>query len=65
MAELRSYARPRSGGARARADPLRARTANRATIAFNRPEVLNAFDFQTLRELSRAVEDASWDDASA
>jgi enoyl-CoA hydratase/carnithine racemase len=34
----------------------------RATIAFNRPDVHNAFDFQTLRELSRAVEDASWDD---
>jgi enoyl-CoA hydratase/carnithine racemase len=35
----------------------------RATIRFNRPEVLNAFDFQTLRELARACEDASWDDA--
>jgi enoyl-CoA hydratase/carnithine racemase len=34
----------------------------RATIAFDRPEVLNAFDFATLRELSRAIEDASWDD---
>jgi enoyl-CoA hydratase/carnithine racemase len=34
----------------------------RATIRFNRPEVLNAFDFQTLRELARACEDASWDD---
>ena len=29
----------------------------------NRPEVLNAFDFQTLRELARACEDASWDDS--
>lgn len=35
----------------------------RATIRFNRPEVLNAFDFQTLRELARASEDASWDDS--
>ena len=35
----------------------------RATIAFDRPEVLNAFDFGALRELSRAIEDASWDDA--
>jgi enoyl-CoA hydratase/carnithine racemase len=35
----------------------------RATIRFNRPEVLNAFDFQTLRELARACEDASWDDS--
>ena len=34
----------------------------RATIPLNRPEVLNAFDFQTLRELARACEDASWDD---
>jgi enoyl-CoA hydratase/carnithine racemase len=34
----------------------------RATITFNRPERLNAFDFQTLRELARACEDASWDD---
>jgi enoyl-CoA hydratase/carnithine racemase len=35
----------------------------RATIRFNRPEVLNAFDFQTLRELARACEDASWDNS--
>src|SRR5213083_2191818 len=34
----------------------------RATITLNRPEVLNAFDFRTLRELARAAEDASWDD---
>ena len=34
----------------------------RATIRLNRPEVLNAFDFQTLREVARAAEDASWDD---
>ena len=34
----------------------------RATIRLNRPEVLNAFDFQTLRELARAAEDVSWDD---
>jgi enoyl-CoA hydratase/carnithine racemase len=33
-----------------------------ATITLNRPEVLNAFDFQMLRELARAAEDASWDD---
>jgi len=37
----------------------------RATATINRPEVLNAFDFQTLRELSRAFEDASWDDEIA
>lgn len=34
----------------------------RAVVTINRPEVLNAFDFQTLREMSRAFEDASWDD---
>jgi enoyl-CoA hydratase/carnithine racemase len=34
----------------------------RATIRLNRPEVLNAFDFLTLREIARACEDASWDD---
>jgi enoyl-CoA hydratase/carnithine racemase len=35
----------------------------RATIRLNRPDVLNAFDFRMLRELARACEDASWDDA--
>jgi enoyl-CoA hydratase/carnithine racemase len=35
----------------------------RATIRLNRPEVLNAFDFLMLREIARAAEDASWDDA--
>jgi enoyl-CoA hydratase/carnithine racemase len=34
----------------------------RATITLNRPEVLNAFDFQMLREIARAAEDASYDD---
>lgn len=34
----------------------------RATITLDRPERLNAFDFQMLRELARACEDASWDD---
>ena len=35
----------------------------RATVTLDRPDVLNAFDFQMLRELARAFEDASWDDA--
>ena len=35
---------------------------HRATIRLNRPEKLNAFDFQMLREIARACEDASWDD---
>jgi enoyl-CoA hydratase/carnithine racemase len=36
-----------------------------ATVAIDRPDVLNAFDFQTLREMARAFEDASWDDTIA
>jgi enoyl-CoA hydratase/carnithine racemase len=42
---------------------LYAKGNGRATVTINRPEVLNAFDFQTLREMTRAFEDASWDDA--
>src|SRR4051812_18906566 len=34
----------------------------RATITLNRPEILNAFDYQMLREIARACEDASYDD---
>jgi enoyl-CoA hydratase/carnithine racemase len=36
-----------------------------ATVTIRRPEVLNALDFQTMRELSRAFEQASWDDEIA
>jgi enoyl-CoA hydratase/carnithine racemase len=36
-----------------------------ATVTIDRPDVLNAFDFRTLRELARAFEDASWDDTVA
>jgi enoyl-CoA hydratase/carnithine racemase len=36
-----------------------------ATITIDRPEVMNAFDFQTLRELARAIEDTSWDERVA
>jgi enoyl-CoA hydratase/carnithine racemase len=36
-----------------------------ATVTIDREQVLNAFDFQTLRELGRAFEDASWDDSIA
>lgn len=34
-----------------------------ATITLNRPEVLNCFDYTTLKELATAFEDASVDDA--
>jgi len=37
----------------------------RATVTINRPEVHNCLDFQTLREMGQAFEDASWDDAVA
>jgi enoyl-CoA hydratase/carnithine racemase len=36
-----------------------------ATVTIDRQQVLNAFDFRTMRELGRAFEDASWDDAMA
>lgn len=34
-----------------------------ARVTINRPEVLNALDFQTLTEMATAFQDASWDDA--
>jgi enoyl-CoA hydratase/carnithine racemase len=37
----------------------------RATITFNRPEVLNAVNHEMLQELNTAFKDASWDDAVA
>ena len=37
----------------------------RAVITLNRPEVHNALNLETLLELGRAIEDASWDDAIA
>lgn len=37
----------------------------RATITFNRPEVLNAVNWDMLRELNLAFKDASWDDSVA
>ena len=36
-----------------------------ATVTIDRPDVLNCFDFRTLREMARAFEDASWDDSVA
>jgi enoyl-CoA hydratase/carnithine racemase len=36
-----------------------------ATVTIDRPDVLNALDFPTMRELSRAFEQASWDDEIA
>lgn len=37
----------------------------RAYVTFNRPEVLNAVDGETLVELNAAFQDASWDDGVA
>ena len=36
-----------------------------ATVTIDRPDVMNALDFPTLRELARAFEQASWDDGVA
>ena len=36
-----------------------------ATVTIDRPAVLNALDFPTMRELARAFEQASWDDSVA
>ena len=36
-----------------------------ATVTIDRPNVLNALDFPTLKELSHAFEQASWDDSVA
>jgi enoyl-CoA hydratase/carnithine racemase len=38
---------------------------HRATVTINRPDVLNAFDYQTLRELERAFQIAADDDRVA
>lgn len=37
----------------------------RATVTFNRPEVLNAVNYAVLQELNTAFKDASWDDRIA
>ena len=55
----RRRSRPRSSASRRSSTRRR---PPRATVTLNRPEVLNAFDFQMLRELARAFEDSSWDD---
>jgi enoyl-CoA hydratase/carnithine racemase len=34
-----------------------------ATVTIDRPQVMNAFDFRTLREMGAAFEQAAWDDA--
>ena len=36
-----------------------------ALVTLDRPDVLNALDFPTMRELARAFEQASWDDSVA
>lgn len=42
-----------------------ARQPGRATVTINRPDVYNAFDFQTLREMAAAFLDAAHDDSVA
>lgn len=44
---------------------LYVKTGWRATVTINRPAVMNALDFLTLRELAAAFEDAAWDDGIA
>jgi enoyl-CoA hydratase/carnithine racemase len=39
--------------------------AHVATVTIDRPDVLNALDFPTMRELARAFEQAAWDDSVA
>jgi enoyl-CoA hydratase/carnithine racemase len=41
------------------------KAAYRATIVINRPKVHNALNFETLRELGKALEMAAWDDEVA
>ena len=36
-----------------------------ATVTIDRPDVMNALDFPTMRELARAFEQAAWDDGVA
>lgn len=44
---------------------LYAKANGRATVTFNRSEVLNCVNHQVLRELNIAFKDASWDDSVA
>ena len=39
------------------------KSGSRATITFNRPEVLNEANYQVLSEMNQALKDASWDDS--
>lgn len=44
---------------------LYTKTGSRATITFNRPDVLNAVNSDVLAEMNIALKDASWDDRVA
>ncbi|MCW5878892.1 MAG: enoyl-CoA hydratase/isomerase family protein [Anaerolineales bacterium] len=60
----------RSFGGRAAADfdfkaIVYTKKDGRATVTFNRPQVLNAVNHQVLTELNMALKDASWDDSVA
>ncbi|HEY3249326.1 MAG TPA: enoyl-CoA hydratase-related protein [bacterium] len=59
------YPRPQEPSAFAFQQILYEKRPPAAWVTINRPNVLNALNFQTLREMSRAFEDASWDDGIA
>lgn len=41
------------------------KTGSRATVTFNRPEVLNAVNYSVLSEMNQVLKDAAWDDRVA
>ncbi len=63
--EEQTYPRSRPAGSFAFRRILYQKVPPVARVTINRPEVHNALNFETLREMSRAFEDTSWDDAVA
>lgn len=60
---MQSYPSPQSPESLGFENIIYEKRDGRATVTINRPQVLNALNFPTLREMTRAFEDASWDDA--